>query len=166
MRCRTPARARLIFVMLRNRIVFGAVLSSLVAAPAAFAQEERRVFAGALIGVSTLSADGRAVTTASDASISIYKPENGPALNAFVGVHLAQYFSLQGNYLWNRNDLLLVSSFVSRQGGGFYAQRRESAQHPSWRMALSTFVDWTAESVPISVPDWSWCVSKRSPSIR
>lgn len=115
--------------MLRKRIVFWAVFGSIAASPAAFAQEEHRVFAGALVGVSTLSADGRAVTTASDASLSMYKPENGPALNVFAGVHLGQYFSVQGNYLWNRNDLLLVSSVVSRQGGGFYEQRRASAQH-------------------------------------
>lgn len=115
--------------MLRNRIVFWAALGSLAASPAAFAQEGRRVFAGALVGVSTLSADGRAVTTTSDASLSTYKPENGPALNVFAGVHLAQYFSVQGNYLWNRNDLLLVSSVASRQGGGFYEQRRASSQH-------------------------------------
>jgi hypothetical protein len=104
-------------------------VGSLTASPAAFAQGERRVFAGTLVGVSTLSADGRAVTTMSDASLSMYKPENGPALNAFAGMHLAQYFSVQVNYLWNRNDLLLVSSTVSRQGGGFYEQRRASTQH-------------------------------------
>jgi hypothetical protein len=98
--------------------------------PAA-AQQDSRVFAGALFGVSTLSADGRSVTTASDAAVSMYKPENGSALNLFSGVHLAQYFSVQGNWIWNRNDLALVSSFVTPQsgGGGFYEQSRDSRQH-------------------------------------
>lgn len=96
--------------------------------PAA-AQTDQRVFAGGLFGVSTLSADGRADVTATEAATSLYKPENGPALNLFAGIHLAQYFSVQGNWMWNRNELTLVSSFVTPQGGGFYEQRRRSRQH-------------------------------------
>jgi hypothetical protein len=87
------------------------------------------MFAGGLVGVSTLSADGRAVTTASDARLSVYEPNNGPALNVFAGKHIAQYFSVQANWMWNRNDVTLVSSFVTPQGGGFYEQRRHSQQH-------------------------------------
>ena len=45
------------------------------------------------------------------------------------GVHLAQYFSVQANWMWNRNDITLISSFVTPQGGGFYEQRRHSRQH-------------------------------------
>jgi len=87
------------------------------------------VFAGALFGMSILSADGRSVTTGSEAALSLYKPENGPALNLLAGVHLAPYFSVQANWVWNRNDLTLVSSFTTPQGGGFYEQRRHSRQH-------------------------------------
>jgi hypothetical protein len=101
---------------------------SLAALPAA-AQDDRRVFAGGLLGVSTLSADARSVTTGSDARLSLYKPENGLALNLFTGVHLAEYFSVQANWIWNRNDVLLVSSFVMPQRGGFYEQHRRSHQH-------------------------------------
>ena len=61
--------------------------------------------------------------------LSLYKPENGLALNVFAGVHLAEYFSVQANWMWNRNDLTLVSSFVTPRGGGFYEQRRHSRQH-------------------------------------
>jgi hypothetical protein len=95
----------------------------------AAAQQDRRPFAGALFGVSTLSADGRSIISPSDAALSLYKPENGLAVNAFAGVHLAEFFSLQANYMWNRNDVTLVSSLVTAQGGGFYEQRRHSAQH-------------------------------------
>jgi len=113
-----------------NRIVLGTLLVWLAAASSASAQSgDRRAFAGLMIGVSTLSADGRAIASPPAASVSMYKPENGFTLNAFAGVHLAQYFSVQGNYMWNRNDLALVSSFVTAQGGGFYEQRRDSAQH-------------------------------------
>jgi opacity protein-like surface antigen len=122
-----------------NRVVLWAACGVLAMPSIAFAQEDRRIFVGALIGISTLSADGRAVTTAGSASISLYKPENGPALNVFTGVHLGHYFSVQGNYLWNRNDVLLVSSVVSGQGGGFYEQRRTSAQHAFVADALIYF---------------------------
>jgi len=106
---------------------------------AAAAQNDRRVFVGALIGISTLSADGRAVTMPPEAAVSGYKPENGFTIDVFGGVHLAQYFSLQGNYMWNRNDLTLFSSFVTPQGGGFYEQNRESAQHAAVADALVYF---------------------------
>lgn len=105
----------------------------------ALAQDDRSAFAGALIGISTLSADGRALTMAPDAALSSYKPENGLAINAFGGAHVAQYFSLQASYIWNRNDLTLVSSFVTPQGGGFYEQRRTSAQHTVVADALVYF---------------------------
>jgi Outer membrane protein beta-barrel domain len=101
---------------------------SLTSVPAE-AQDRPRIFAGGLFGVSTLSADARSVTDPSSAATSLYEPENGPAFNVFAGVHLAQYFSLQANWIWNRNDLTLFSSFLTPQGGGFYEQRRHSGQH-------------------------------------
>jgi hypothetical protein len=114
------------------------VVMSLPARDAA-AQDDRRAFAGALVGVSTLSGDAHAVTTASEASVSLYKPENGLALNVFGGIHLAQYFSVQGNWMWNRNDVTLISSLVSPAGGGFYEQRRHSGQHAAVLDALIYF---------------------------
>jgi hypothetical protein len=101
----------------------------LMLAGTARAQEECRLFAGLVMGVSTLSADGRSVTMPPQAQISLYKPENGPAVNAFAGWHLSRFFSLQANYIWNRNDLSLVSSLVTPGGGVFYEQDRQSAQH-------------------------------------
>ena len=84
-------------------------------------------FAGALAGVSTLSADARAIVRETSANVSLYKPENGPALNLLAGVHVSDYFSAQGNYVWNRNTLML-SSF--RTGDGtFFEERRRSGQH-------------------------------------
>jgi len=106
-----------------------AICVVLATSTAALAQDEPGTFAGVLFGVSTLSADGRSVTTPADAQISLYKPENGVALNVFVGYHLARFFSVQANYVWNRNDLALVSSFVTPSGGGFYEQQRRSNQH-------------------------------------
>jgi hypothetical protein len=119
----------------------------LLSLPAA-AQEDSRVFAGALFGVSTLSADGRSVTTGSDAALSLYKPENGLALDVFAGVHLARYFSVQANWMWNRNDITLVSSFVTPQGGGFYEQRRHSRQHAMVLDGLIYFRRWDSAVRP------------------
>jgi hypothetical protein len=100
----------------------------LLSVPAA-AQDEPRIFAGALFGVSALSADARAVTTSDSAAVSQYDPQNGPALNVFAGIHVAQYFSIQANWMWNRNDLTLVSSFAAPNSSAFYDQRRASRQH-------------------------------------
>jgi outer membrane protein W len=101
---------------------------ALISVPAA-AQDESRTFAGALFGVSALSADARAVTTDAEAAVSLYDPKNGLALNVFGGIHVAQYFAIQVNWMWNRNDLTLVSSSTSPQAGGFYEQTRDSSQH-------------------------------------
>jgi hypothetical protein len=98
-------------------------------APQALAQDDDRLYAGVLVGVSTLSADARASTQPSRAEVSLYTPENGPALNLFVGVHLGRYVTVQSNYVWNRNALTLFSSFTSIEGGRFYEQPRTSRQH-------------------------------------
>jgi hypothetical protein len=82
-------------------------------------------YAGAVAGISTLSADGRSEVMSSVASLALYKPENGPAVNAFAGAHLNDLFSIQGNYVWNRNAIALVSSTPA----GFYEQARSSRQH-------------------------------------
>jgi opacity protein-like surface antigen len=110
----------------RRRVAVTAAL--LVSASVVGAQSEPRKFAGILIGVSTLSTDGRAVVSSSNAETSLYKPENGLAANLFAGFHLARYFSLQANYMWNRNDVTLVST-TTADGGRFYEQRRHSHQH-------------------------------------
>lgn len=93
------------------------------------AQGERRVFAGALVGVSALSADARATTMGETARVSLYDPANGLAANVFVGLHVAPYFTLQANYVWNRNDVMLLSSYAAPTGGAFVMQTRGTAQH-------------------------------------
>lgn len=115
--------------MTRHRAgILALSFSITVAAPAA-AQDERNIFAGGLFGVSTLSGDARSVTSGSNIATSLYEPKNGLALNVFAGMHLVQYFSLQTNWVWNRNDVTLVSSFATPGGGGFYEQHRRSQQH-------------------------------------
>jgi hypothetical protein len=60
-------------------------------------------------------------------SLSSYSPANGGALNIFAGVYLRNYFALQGNYIWNQNDLVLSSA--SSGSNTFYQQERTSFQH-------------------------------------
>jgi outer membrane protein W len=98
-----------------------------VPASAQQAPRDSHAYAGGLFGVSTLSADATAETTASGAALSMYAPENGAALNLFAGLHLFEYFSVQANWMWNRNAVTMISAFTSP--GGFYEQRRSSHQH-------------------------------------
>ena len=113
--------------MLSAAAVAVAAVSFAMPASAQDAPRRSRVFAGALFGVATLSADATAATTADGAALSMYAPKNGAAVNLFAGMHAFEFFSVQANWIWNRNDLTLVSAFT-HQGGGFYEQRRGSQQ--------------------------------------
>ena len=113
----------------RSRLVAALTLFAWLPGLPAAAQQDSRIFAGGLFGVSALSADARSVTSASDAALSLYDPEIGPVVNFFAGVHIAEYFSVQTNWMWNRNDLTLVSSFATSSGAGHYEQVRHSDQH-------------------------------------
>jgi len=83
-------------------------------------------YAGGIGGLATLSADAGAQRTSQGLSLSSYSPDNGGALNVFAGAHLHDYFSLQVNYIWNANHLILNSASSS---GAFYQQARNSSQH-------------------------------------
>lgn len=97
-------------------------------------------YIGALGGVSTLSADGRSLFVSGGASTSLYKPENGPLLNLFAGVHLSDYLSVQANYVWNRNDVALVSLVAPDHGTALaYQQNRSSRQHAVFGEVLIFF---------------------------
>lgn len=106
-----------------------AVLAWCLVPPGASAEGRLTPFVGVVAGVSTLSADARSEITPDAARVSLYKPENGPALDVFAGVHAGRFFAVQGNYIANGNDLTLVSSRVGPEGGGFSEQGRSSAQH-------------------------------------
>ena len=82
-------------------------------------------YAGIIGGIATLSGDGGSHRTATGLSLSSYSPANGGALNAFAGLDLHNYFSVQGNFIWNRNSLQLNSASSS---GSFYQEDRRSSQ--------------------------------------
>ena len=102
----------------------GALLAILSgAAPEAKAQN---VYAGALGGLATLSADGRPILTPSGGQVSLYKPENGPALSVVAGWDFSRYVSVQANYIWNRDDLTLISTAFGPGGTNQYEEARSS----------------------------------------
>ncbi len=84
-------------------------------------------YIGAIGGISTLSADAGSRTNVSGLALSSYSPQNGGALNVFVGLQLHNYFSVQANYIWNQNDLVLSST--SSDSNIFYEEARSSSQH-------------------------------------
>jgi hypothetical protein len=82
-------------------------------------------YAGAIGGIATLSADAGTQRASQGLNLSSYDPRNGGALDLFAGLHLHNYFSVQANYIWNRNSLRLNST---SSGGSFYQEDRSSIQ--------------------------------------
>ena len=81
---------------------------------------EGMVYFGAMGGIATLSGDANAVITPTSASTSSYDPSNGGAASAFIGAHIFNYISVQADYVWNRNDVVLVSSNSGAGATSFY----------------------------------------------
>lgn len=98
-------------------------------------------YVGALGGLATISADGRYVLSGTSGQTSLYKPENGAALNVFGGWDFSQYASLQANYIWNRNDVTLVSTAFGPAGASDYQQARTSQQSSAIADLLVYFRD-------------------------
>ena len=83
-------------------------------------------YVGVLGGIATLSGDAGSETTPQGLNLSSYAPANGPALDVFAGLHLHNYFSVQGNFIWNRNRLQLNSA--SSASATSYQEKRNSSQ--------------------------------------
>ena len=111
------------------RILIAATMMSISAWTSALAQSGPRRFGGAVAGISTLSADARSEITTAGVDVSLYKPENGPALNVLFGVHVHDYVTIQANYVWNRNDVALMSVRATESSSAFYEQPRRASQH-------------------------------------
>ena len=52
-------------------------------------------YAGGIAAIATLSSDGQSVVSSTASQVSLYKTENGPAVNVFFGRYLGNYISLQ-----------------------------------------------------------------------
>lgn len=99
-------------------------LAILLVVTATCACAEDRFFAGAAVGIATLSADARFDVPEQPAA-SGYKPENGTALSPFFGLHVNDYLSVQASYIWNRNDV----RYHAIRGGAFYDQNARTTHH-------------------------------------
>lgn len=86
---------------------------------------QERFFFGALGGASTLSSDAFTSIQPPQLESSSYTASNGPTLSPVFGIHLSDWFSLQAEYFWNRNNLELSSLSPT----AFYSQKRTSSQH-------------------------------------
>ena len=86
-------------------------------------------YIGGLGGLATLSGDGQSEITESSAATSLYDPQNGGAASLFWGYHFFRYVSVQGNYIWNRNDVTLVSTLSNPGNSAFYQQPMTSTEH-------------------------------------
>lgn len=112
-----------------TRAIVVAILGLCFVCTRAEGQPPPRAFAGVVAGIATLSADARSETTSRGADVSLYKPENGPVLNIFVGSHVHDYLTVQANYVWNRNDVTLTSVRATDSSPSFYEAPRALAQH-------------------------------------
>lgn len=88
---------------------------------------QAQVYVGALGGVATLSGDNHS-TVGVNSNFSSYDPKNGPAVEFVVGKDLSDYFSIQGEYIWNRNTLILTSAQFNDGTQVGYTETRNSSQ--------------------------------------
>jgi hypothetical protein len=88
-----------------------------------------QLYAGILGGVSSLSGDARSIVSSGSIAFSSYDPKNGGDFSVLFGKHLSDFFSAQGSYTWNENDLSLSSgSSVSGTSEGYQETRTSSQQ--------------------------------------
>lgn len=88
---------------------------------------QAQVYLGGLGGVATLSGDSRSIV-GTNSAFSSYDPKNGPALELLAGFHLNDYFTLQGEYIWNSNTLYLTSVAINTGAQQSYQESRSSSQ--------------------------------------
>ncbi len=89
---------------------------------------EAQFYAGVLGGVATLSGDSRSVLSPSSTDFSSYGTQNGPAVEVVFGRHLSDFFTVQGDYIWNSNTLTLTSGAFSNGMQQAYKETRSCSQ--------------------------------------
>ena len=105
-----------------------AVLLSLFCWPRSVVAE-KSYFAGAVGGISTLSADGKSEINGALSRVSLYDPKNGPTVMFFGGWHVHDFVSFQATYAWSRNHVTLTSTVHEQSDFAFYEQMRRASQN-------------------------------------
>jgi hypothetical protein len=90
---------------------------------------QRKLYVGAQGGFAILSGDGSSVLSSSSAATSLFDPSTGAAADVFVGFHAWNYVSLQANYIWNGNNVHLVSTVANSGGSSFYQEPERMTQN-------------------------------------
>ncbi len=110
--------------------IIGALIGVTVhVSPGTLFAQGGQIYFGVVGGISTLSGDGRSVTTQERSAVSLYNPMNGAALDIFGGWSVNDYVSFQGNYIWNRNRLTLTSTEAFAGGAAIFEQERTSSHN-------------------------------------
>ncbi len=89
---------------------------------------QAQFYAGVLGGVATLSGDSRSVLSPDSTEFSSYGTQNGPAVEVVFGRHLSDFFTVQGDYIWNSNTLTLTSAAFSNGMQQGYKETRSCSQ--------------------------------------
>ena len=87
-----------------------------------------QIYVGALGGVASISRDARSTLNSVSSAFSSYNPRNGGALELLAGKHLSDYFTIQANYIWNANDMTVVSGAFTGGTQQGYQEVRSSSQ--------------------------------------
>ena len=121
---------------LSGRVLFtvGVVILMLWPRPAV-----AQFYAGGMVAVTSLSGDARSIITPGATQFSSYNPENGPGLNVLAGKHCNDYFTVQGDYVWNRNALTLSAADISGTSISTYQETMQSSQHSAFASVLVYF---------------------------
>ncbi|MFZ0733231.1 MAG: outer membrane beta-barrel protein [Candidatus Sulfotelmatobacter sp.] len=120
---------------MQSRIVAVVFLWTMFAALPAWAQ----FYAGFMGGVATLSGDAQSIIDPNSTQFASYNATNGLVLNGFAGKHLNDFFSVQGEYVWNRNPLMLSAATLSAGPVDEYKQARSSSQYSLFASVLVYF---------------------------
>lgn len=81
-------------------------------------------FVSGLGGFASLSGDAGSDFSRNQPRVSLYDPKNGAALNLAGGFHFNNWVSVQGSYIWNRNQVRLAEV----TGLDFSQRSNETAQ--------------------------------------
>jgi hypothetical protein len=100
---------------------------------------EAQFYAGVLGGVSTLSGDASSSLNSNSTEFSSYNPQNGLVLNGLAGRHLNDFFTVQGDYVWNRNPLTLAAAAFNSGSVAQYEESRRSSQNSLFASMLVYF---------------------------
>ena len=87
-----------------------------------------QLYVGVLGGIPTLSGDSRSLLSTGSTSFSSYDPSNGGVVEVLVGKHFSDYFTAQGDFIWNGNSLTLTSATFGSGLETGYVERRDSSQ--------------------------------------